>query len=169
MASSPIQVRRRTSRWRRFAAGSTILLAGAVTAVASAPAPAGAHFVAVPPQIAATFNIGPAQGPVGTEITYHGICGFAASNVSLSLTDDPTAGTVVALALQVPIKPTPLGAFNLKLKVPATAVLGGTPVTPGTYYAHAACNFLSPSATFLTPDGQPFEVVPGCRLCVREA
>ena len=123
------------------------LVAFGASAAAAAPPPP--PVLPHPPPIAATFTLHPDSGPVGTQVTFKGVCGFASEGVLYSVQVQTADGfqTIWIPAEQPLLKVSPIGYFKITFTFPSTANFGpasGLPIDPGTYYVSAMCNGAPP-------------------------
>jgi hypothetical protein len=118
----------------------TMTSAGALEASA-VPPPVLPH----PPPIAATFTLHPDSGPVGTKVTMHGACGFAAHQLLWGIEVPNESGeiTTVWFPPEWPLlTPTPLGVFTVTFTFPSTGNFPGyegVPLLPGGYFVGGIC------------------------------
>jgi hypothetical protein len=140
-----------------------VLSLGAFGASTAAAAPPPPPVVPHPPPIAATFTLHPDSGPVGTQVTIKGVCGYAASELLYAVRVQTADGfTTIWLPPEFAnLKLTPLGAFSVTFTFPSAGNiaiedggLGNVPIVPGTYYVAAACNI--PQVVQMPPE--PFTV-----------
>ncbi len=144
---------RSRSRWARRLAAAALLTAamsiGATSATVAEPPP---DVVPNEPPIVGQFQVSPAQGPAGFQVTLKGFCGFPAHDIlPVFTTQDNPVGLFY---LHVRLKPSPFGLFSVVETVPF-------PNPPGLYRFRIACiandgsSVLLPDAVFeITPDVQ---------------
>jgi hypothetical protein len=137
---------------------SVVALGAPSTAAAPPPPPVLPH----PPPIAATFTLQPDTGPVGTQVTIKGACGFAATQLlyGVSVQIDGVFHNIWIPTEFANVKPTPLTRFSITFTFPSfgnipieDGGLGNVPIVPGTYLVGAGC---APPFTFMP--FQPFTV-----------
>jgi hypothetical protein len=114
-----------------------LTLALVAPGVAAADPPVEPH---VPP-IVGTFHVNPIAVPVGGTLVYQGFCGFPAVEVLPAIAKEVDPFQFVHFFARAPVKPGPFGVFTVAVTVPATGNvgIGGTPITPGGYFATVAC------------------------------
>ena len=151
-------MKRKISRVLAAFAVLSLVALGAPTAAAAPPPPVLPH----PPPIAATFTLHPDSGPVGTQVTIKGVCGFAATQLlyGVSVQIDGVFHNIWIPTEFANVKPTPLTRFSITFTFPSfgnipveDGGLGNVPIAPGTYLVGAGC---APPFTFMP--FQPFTV-----------
>jgi hypothetical protein len=142
MGRTAVPIVRRVRFGRRVVAASLLGL----TLALAAPGMAAADPPVEPqlPPIVGTFHVNPIAVPVGGTLVYQGFCGFPAVEVLPAIV---TPFGFVHFFGFTPINTTPFGVFSVKVTVPAigNVGIGGTPITPGGYFATVAC---------IGPDGE---------------
>ena len=153
----------RVRRWAASLAVAVALAGISASAASAVPPPVLPHL----PPIGGTFTLQPDSGPVGTQVTIKGACGFAATTLGFGVSTQDAAGFHI---LWIPtefvtLKPNPFGVFSVTFAFPSAGNIpvefggqGNVPVVPGTYYVSASCNLEQPPLGF-----QPFTVTPARR------
>jgi hypothetical protein len=134
----------RVRRWAASLAVAVALAGNSASAASAAPPPVLPH----PPPIAATFQLHPDSGPVGTQVTIKGACGFPATLLLFGINVQTADGTqTIWLPTEfTTLKPNPIGVFSVTFTFPSLSNVpvefggwGTVPIPPGTYYVGAGC------------------------------